>query len=172
MKYHQRRQRLPLRLPPEPHDKLTRNFEALKLTCKKPEQKEPQGSNWILDETWRLISHRTMLQQTGKLFQMAARTMQQRIWSALKGDRAARTSQVGKAIEAKLAGGYFQEVFHHFKGWYRATSKMTTCPCPQMMSQKTAEQIALYALRNSPGEPLPINIDPIPVDDGPQWIVR
>ncbi len=30
--YHCRRQRLPLQLPPKPHDKLTQTFEALKLT--------------------------------------------------------------------------------------------------------------------------------------------
>jgi hypothetical protein len=92
--------------------------------------------------------------------------MQRRIWSALKGDRAARMSQVGEAIEAKLPGGNVQEAFCHLKGWYRAASETTTCLCPQMMVRQTAEQIALYALRNSPGEPLPINIDPIPVDDG------
>ena len=34
-KYPHRRQRLPLRLPPKPHDELTQTFEALKLTCKK-----------------------------------------------------------------------------------------------------------------------------------------
>ncbi len=31
--YRRCRQRLPLRLPPEPHGKLTHTFEALKLTC-------------------------------------------------------------------------------------------------------------------------------------------
>ena len=34
------------------------------------------------------------------------------------------------------------------------------------MERQTAERVALYARRDSPGEPLPININPIPVDDG------
>jgi hypothetical protein len=34
------------------------------------------------------------------------------------------------------------------------------------MVRQTAERITLYAQRDSPGEPLPININPIPVDDG------
>jgi hypothetical protein len=34
------------------------------------------------------------------------------------------------------------------------------------MVRQTAERIALYARRDSPGEPLPINVDPIPVEDG------
>jgi hypothetical protein len=33
------------------------------------------------------------------------------------------------------------------------------------MEQQTAEWVALYARRDSPGDPLPINIDPIPIND-------
>ena len=36
-KYCRRRQRLSLRLPPEPHNKMTHTFEALKLTCREAE---------------------------------------------------------------------------------------------------------------------------------------
>jgi hypothetical protein len=58
-----------------------------------------------------IISHRTMLRQTGRLCQTAARTMQRWIWALLKTDRAARIAQVGAAIEAKLAKGDVQEAF-------------------------------------------------------------
>ena len=34
------------------------------------------------------------------------------------------------------------------------------------MVKQTAERVDLYRQRDPPGEPLPINIDPIPVDDG------
>jgi hypothetical protein len=34
------------------------------------------------------------------------------------------------------------------------------------MEQQTAEWVALYARRDSPGDPLPINIDPVPIDNG------
>ncbi len=34
------------------------------------------------------------------------------------------------------------------------------------MEQQTAERVALYARRDSPGEPFPINIDPDPINDG------
>ncbi len=137
--YRRRRQRLPLRLPPEPHDELTRTFEALKLTCQEAEPTKQQGNNWITAETWRLVSHRTMLRKTGKLCQIGARRMQWQIWAALRRDRKARTSRVGNLIEAKLAGGDVQEAFCHLKGWYRATSKTTTRPCPQTMAQQTAK---------------------------------
>jgi hypothetical protein len=34
------------------------------------------------------------------------------------------------------------------------------------MERQTAERVALYARRDSPREPLPINIDPVLIDDG------
>ena len=94
--------------------------------------------------------------------------MQWQIWTALRRDCATRTAHIGECIEHKLAGGNVQEAFRHLKGWYRAASETTTRPCPQTLEWQTAERIALYAWRDSPGEPLPINIDPILVDNGTQ----
>jgi hypothetical protein len=34
------------------------------------------------------------------------------------------------------------------------------------MVKQMAERVELYMRQDPPGEPLPINIDPIPVDDG------
>jgi hypothetical protein len=110
-KYHQQRQRFPLRLPPGPHDGLTCVFETLRLTCEKPEPKCRQGNDWISDDTWTIISHRTMLRRTGRLCQTAAHTMQRWIWASLKMDCAAQTAQVGAAIKTELAGGDVQEAF-------------------------------------------------------------
>jgi hypothetical protein len=44
--------------------------------------------------------------------------MQRQIWALLKTDRAARTAQVGAAIEAELAGGDVQKAFRCLKSWY------------------------------------------------------
>ena len=54
--YRRRRQRLSLRLPPKLHDELTHTFKALKLTCLEAKPKQRRGNEWILAETWRLIS--------------------------------------------------------------------------------------------------------------------
>ena len=59
--------------------------------------------------------------------------MQRQIWAALRGDRAARTAQVGEAIELKLMGGDVKEAFRHLKGWYRSASETTNRICPQTM---------------------------------------
>jgi hypothetical protein len=164
--YCHRRQRLPLRLPPKPHDELTHIFKALKLTCVEANPQSRGGNEWISAETWRLISHRSMLRRTGKLCQTGGRHLQQKIWDALRGDRRTQTAQVGSMIEAKLAGGNVQESFRHLKGWYRAALETTTRPCPETMVKQTAERVDLYRQQDPPGAPLPINIDPILVDDG------
>jgi hypothetical protein len=79
--------------------------------------------------------------------------MQRKIWASPKMDCAARTAQVGAAIEAKLAGGDIQEAFRCLKGWYRNALESMACPCPQTIEQQTAERVALYARRDSPGDP-------------------
>ncbi len=107
-KYPWQHQCFPLWLPPRPHDRLTCNFEALKLTCKKPEPKRRQGNDWISDDTWSIISHRTMLWRTGRLCQTVAYKIQLQIWALLKMDWDTWTSQVGASIEAALAGGAFR----------------------------------------------------------------
>jgi hypothetical protein len=84
-----------------------------------------------------------MLRRTGRLCQTVAHTMQRQIWASLKTDCAARTAQVGAAIEAKLAGGDVQEAFRYLKGWYQNASESMARPCPQTMEQQTAEQVAL-----------------------------
>jgi hypothetical protein len=160
-----RRQCLPLRLPPKLHDKLTHTFKALKLTCIEADPQSRQGNEWISMETWRLISHCSMLCRTSKLCQTWGQHLRWRIWDALRRDRRARTAQVSNLIKAVLAGGNIQEAFHHLKGWYRAALETTTQPCPQTMAKQTAERVELYRQWNPPGEPLPINIDPIPVND-------
>ena len=119
-----------------------------------------------MDETWAIISHRTMLRRTGRLCQTAVRTMQRKIWALLKMDCAARTAQVGATIKAKLAGGEVQEACRCLKGWHHNASESMAHPYPQTMEQQTADQVALYARRDSPGDPLPINIDRVPIDNG------
>jgi hypothetical protein len=159
-------QLLPLRLPPKPHNKLTHTFKALKLTCVEADPQSRGGNEWISAETWRLISHRSMLCRTGKLCQTGGQCLRWKIWDALCRDCRAWTARVSSMIEAKLAEGNVQESFCHLKGWYRAASETTTWPCPQTMVKQMAERANLYRQRDPPGEPLPINIDLIPVDDG------
>jgi hypothetical protein len=92
--------------------------------------------------------------------------MQRQIWDLLKIDCAARTAQVHAAIKTELSGGDVQEAFRYLKGWYQNASESMVRPCPQTIERQTAEWVALYARKDSPGDPLSINIDPVPIDNG------
>ena len=76
-----------------------------------------------------------------------------------------RVASVGSEIEAELAGGNVQEAFRHLKGWYRAATETQAKPCYQTMEHQTSERVDLYSRRQSPGDPLPILVDPIEIND-------
>ncbi len=61
--------------------------------------------------------------------------------------------------------GNVHEAFRHLKGWYRAASETQAKQCRQTMDRQTAERVDLYTRRLSPGNPLPINIDPVEIND-------
>jgi hypothetical protein len=124
-----------------------------------------KGSDWILEESWRLIAHRAMLRRTDRLCQMGGRHLHHQIGASLCKDKVDQTAQVGCAIESKLVGGNAQEAFHHLKGWYQAVSEMQAKPCYHTMKRQTSEQVDLYTRRASPGNPLPINYGPIKINN-------
>ncbi len=62
-------------------------------------------------------------------------------------------------------GGNVQEAFCHLKGWYQATSKMQAKQCYQTLECQTLERVDLYAQRDLPGNPLPINITPVEINN-------
>jgi hypothetical protein len=74
-------------------------------------------------------------------------------------------AMVGAAVETKLAGGNVQEAFRHLKGWFRAATEMQAKPCYHTMERQTLERVNLYARRESPGDPLQINVTPVVISD-------
>jgi hypothetical protein len=68
-------------------------------------------------------------------------------------------------IKSELTGGNVQEAFCHLKGWHRAASEMQAKPCYQTMECQTSERVNFYAQRESPGDPLPINVTPVEIND-------
>jgi hypothetical protein len=78
-----------------------------------------------------------------------------------------QTAKVGAAVEAELAKGNVQEAFCHLKGWYRAVTETQAKPCYHTMERQTLEWVDLYARRESPGDPLPINVTPVEISNDP-----
>jgi len=106
-----------------------------------------------------------MLRRAGRLCQTGGRRLHRQIGAALCNDRRDRTPRVGENIVAELAGGNIQEAFRHLKGWYRAASEMQSKPCYHTMERQTSERVDLYARRQSPGDPLPLHLTPVEIDD-------
>ncbi len=51
------------------------------------------------------------------------------------------------------------------KGWYRAAMETQAKPCYHTMERQMLERVDLYARRESPGNPLPINVTPVMIND-------
>ncbi len=106
-----------------------------------------------------------MLHRTGHLCQTGGRWLRRQIGATLCKDRRDRTASVGKNIVAELAWGSVQEAFRHLKGWYQAAMEMQSKPCYHTMEHQTSERVDLYARRQSPGDPLPIHLTPVKIND-------
>ncbi len=167
--YHQCHQTFPLQLPlVEEQDKQTCLLGDLQKTCEENTLARRKGSNWISEESWRLIAHRAMLRDTSRLCQTGGHCLHCQIGASLCKDRVDQTARVRCAKESKLGGGNVQEAISHLKGWYRAVSEMQAKLCYHTMEHQTSERVNLYARRASPGDPFPINYDPIKIkDDAP-----
>jgi hypothetical protein len=76
-------------------------------------------------------------------------------------------ASVSSTIKAELAGGKVQEAFRHLKGWYCVATNTQAKPCYQTMERQTSKRVDLYARRKSPGDPLPILVNPVEIDNNP-----
>jgi hypothetical protein len=164
--YRQCHQRFPLQLSPvEEQDQQMHLFGELQKTCEEETPTRRKQNDWILEESWQLIAHQAMLRRTGRLCRTGGRRLYCQIGKSFCKDRADRTSQVGTMIKSELMGGNVQEAFCHLKGWYQATTETQAKPCYQTMERQTLEQVNLYAQRESPGNPLSINVTPVEIND-------
>jgi hypothetical protein len=128
--YCQHRQTFPLQLPSvEEQDEQTRLLGELRKSCKEDALMWWKPNDWISEESWQLIAHRTMLCRTGRLCQTGGCCLYRQTSASLCKDHAERRKGVGTQIESKLARGNVQEAFCHLKGWYRAASEMQAKPC-------------------------------------------
>jgi hypothetical protein len=106
-----------------------------------------------------------MLRRTGRLCQMGGRCLYCQIYASLSRDWADQTATVGSMVEAGLARGNVQEAFCHLKGWYWAALEMQVKLCYHMVSRQTLERVNLYARRESPGNPLPVKVAQVKIND-------
>ena len=168
--YRKERQRNPLVRPLEPAAEplrsMERDFEALKETVEAVPARSRGNNAYISEATWALIEQRCAARRLGKRGKRLGRQLHRRIQKSLHADRLARTLRVGTSVVAELENGNVQEAYRHLKGWYRAAGEATSRPCYLTMERQTKEREELYAKQAPPGDPIPINVGPYPVEDG------
>jgi hypothetical protein len=68
-------------------------------------------------------------------------------------------------VKVELTRGNVQEAFCYLKGWYRATLETWAKPCYHTLEHQTLERVDFYARRASPGDPLPINVAQVKINN-------
>jgi hypothetical protein len=106
-----------------------------------------------------------MLSCTGRLCQMGGCRLHCQIGASLCKDWADQTAMVGSMVELEIARGNVQEAFPHLKGWYRAALETQAKLCYHTMERQTLERVDLYVRKKPPGDPLPINVTQVEIND-------
>ena len=165
-RYRRRRHRFPLTLPTMgPRTTMESAFEALKLECVPPKPRERAANSWISPATWKKVDNRAMHRRNGTLSQQMSRRKGREITAALKADRKQRAEDAASKIESLLAAGEIKEMWRTLQGWYRQAEEKGPKPCYLGMEVQTKERVELYTKVPSPGESIPINVDPFPIKD-------
>ena len=166
-KYRKKRHRFPVQLPRYgPLTYLEQTFTKLQNECQPPPPRERKANNWISNDTWRAIDHRAMLRKRGNLTKKLQREWGRKIKAGLKSDRRQRSSEAAASIELLLNSGDLKEAWRILQGWYRTAEERAPKPCFQSMAVQTQERVDLYRAVPSPGESIPINVEPSTIEDG------
>ena len=89
------------------------------------------------------------------------------IQASLKGDWKRRVEEAGSAVEALLGEDppNAEEAWQRMKGWYQAAAKRGPPPTRATLERIMAEQTELYSQVPSPGENIPVTVEPAIIDD-------
>ena len=87
--------------------------------------------------------------------------------ASLKGDRKWRVEDAGKDVEELLVGypPNAKESWRRMKGWYKAAVNRAPLPAQSTLERITAEQVELYSQVPSPGDNIPVTVNPSKMDD-------
>ena len=157
---------MPLRPPTKP----TREddvFAAQRRDVLKANSREARWNEWILAETWRLVDERVSARRDPAKRQALKRRLGCAIKGSLAADWRRRADEAGAEVEV-LAGAdphLIQEAWHMIQGWYKAVFDRAPPPAQATIERITAERVAMYRYLPPPGENIPLNIQPLLVDD-------
>jgi hypothetical protein len=140
-------------------------YKELKQDVVCPPPREHPAKIWITDETWKIVIMRALLCRKGMLSQAAAHSLGQEIKARLKADCLLCAMTTASNVKGCFMAGEYIEAWRHLKGWYHSAEDRALKPCPKTMAKQTQERIDLYAACTPTGLPLPIRVNPAPVND-------
>jgi len=152
--------------PPENRTESDTLFDTLVQRVEKAKSTpRVDRKSWISDDTWRLVDRRAQGKRQGTLSQEELRALNQQIHSSLKKDRKKRVTDAGTAIEAALEANDLQAAWNIAKAWYAKASGTTPRPSKSEFQALHEERSELYRARPSPGDGIPLHVDPFDVPD-------
>ena len=153
----------------QPPTKTTREdviFADLRRAVPKPHARERRTTEWISEETWRLVDERVSARRLTRV-QAKIWRLSRAIAASLKGDRKRRVEIAGEEVET-LLGEYSpnpKEAWRRLKEWYKAAVNRAPPPARATLERITAERVNLYSYVPSLGENIPVSVKPVEVDD-------
>jgi hypothetical protein len=143
-------------------------FELVLHQVPDPEPRKPYtDKDWISDKYRQLWDQRCSLRRQKKHCKAEARRLTRAIKASLKADRKQRTIEVGERIAASMNGDKpdQDEAYRDLKFWYRHMGDRPQKSTHEDMGKLATEFENLFAALSPTGDPIPIYVDPAPVDD-------
>ena len=157
----------PVRPPREPTttDEL---FAALHRAVPRAQPCKARRNAWISESTWRLIDERVSARRDPRYGRVFKRQQGKAVQKSLAADRQRRADEAGVEVEAlvKADPPIIQESWYRLQEWYKAAVVRALPPARATFKRVTVYRVALYSRVPSPGDSIPVNIEPFAVEDG------
>ena len=100
--------------------------------------------------------------------QAFTRRLRKEAKKSLAEDRRRRADEAGSEVETLVMADppLIQEAWYRLQGWYKAAVDRSLPPAQATLKRITAERVALYSRVPSPGDSIPVDIEPVAVEDG------
>jgi hypothetical protein len=140
-------------------------LEELEKDIKKPPKKDMRQQSWISAETWLLIDRKAEARRIGQ--SELVNELKGQVKQAVNKDRRARAEAAAALAENYLKGGEVHEAYAAIQGWYRGVTNKPPKPTHRDEESVRREYETLFTRADPEGEPIPIHIEPTPINDEP-----
>ena len=188
-RYLRQRRRFPVVLS-RPLSYADQLLEDLKVHRKPPDPQRQRDRSWISFQTWQVIDRRVSLRRLALFSSHPPFCGEKRSWSVameqdispldreihklgrekrrlLRRDRRRRATGVSLLACSYLEAGDIRNAYDVIRGWYRKRGGHTPKPTIHDLDQVSKEYARLYSAVPLFSDPLPINVQPAMVNDGP-----